>query len=417
MKAILFLLCLILFFSIAAGFDLFGPSSSRKNRKTQDLPPISDQKAQQYLQNFGYLGPSNFISGSSRGSNSGFDGIKNAVQKFQEFAGLRQTGNLDAQTKKKMAQPRCGVTDVQAISSIRGEAAFKWNKQHLTYSIVEYSSGLSRDDVRRAMRRAFDTWSEVVPLQFTEVSSGESADIKIQFASTSHGDPWPFDGKGGVLAHATMPTSGLLHFDEDERWTFMNPNRIANGYTDLLNVAIHESGHALGLSHSRNEDSIMAPFYHETIDSNGNYITPRLTSYDIQAIQDIYGSGRGGSSRRPSSTDDSRFGSGGSSSFGRGSSGFGGRGSSRSDFGDFGSGFGSWNPWGSDRISGGSRSRLNWSSWSSFSDSDDFGSGGRTRTRGDEDTRNSDNGSGSGHDWFRNKLRSMGSSFGRFLEG
>lgn len=43
-------------------------------------------------------------------------------RKFQEFAGLKKTGVLDDQTKQKMAEPRCGVTDVLAVTS--GGAGF-----------------------------------------------------------------------------------------------------------------------------------------------------------------------------------------------------------------------------------------------------------------------------------------------------
>ena len=181
---------------------------------------------------------------------------------------------------------------MQAISS-GGAAAFKWPKSEITYSILSYSPDIHRDQATQAIRKAFDTWSAVVPLNFREVSDS-SADIKIKFAPGSHGDPWPFDGPGGVLAHATMPTSGMLHFDEDERWTFMDASRVARGYTDLLPVAIHESGHTLGLSHSRDQHAIMAPFYQETIDSQGNYIMPKLQRDDISAIQQIYGARSGG---------------------------------------------------------------------------------------------------------------------------
>ncbi|WKY09599.1 hypothetical protein Q1695_002171 [Nippostrongylus brasiliensis] len=266
-------------------------SSSSSPSSIKKAPPVTDDKAKKYLQDFGYVGPSNSLNAAPgmSGDLSDVTSIfRRAISKFQEFAGLKPTGELDVQTKQKMAEPRCGVTDVLAVTS--GGAAFKWRKNRLTYSIENFSPDLPREDTKRAIREAYDEWSAVTPLEFEEVPAGSGADIKVRFGSGNHNDPWPFDGKGGVLAHATMPENGALHFDDDEKWVYMDAKKISSGdYTDILAVAIHEGGHTLGLSHSRDETSIMAPFYHETVDSRGNYVRPTLKRDDIQSIQDIYG--------------------------------------------------------------------------------------------------------------------------------
>ena len=85
-------------------------------------------------------------------------------------------------------------------------------------------------------------------------------DIVLIFASGDHGDNNPFDGVGGVLAHAYFPRVGWVHFDEDETWTVEHRPH-GGGAKDLETVALHEFGHALGLRHSDVRSAVMYAYY------------------------------------------------------------------------------------------------------------------------------------------------------------
>ena len=94
-----------------------------------------------------------------------------------------------------------------------------------------------------------------------------------------HGDGYPFDGAGSVLAHAFFPEfGGDVHMDDSEKWTVDT-----RAGTNLLQTLAHEIGHSLGLSHSDVRDSIMAPFY------RGYEPNLRLSEDDLHAIRALYG--------------------------------------------------------------------------------------------------------------------------------
>ena len=68
-------------------------------------------------------------------------------------------------------------------------------------------------------------WADVSELSFKE-SEVIGAEIIIDFFTGDHGDGNPFDGPGGILAHAFSPSTSLApsiagdaHFDEDETFT------------------------------------------------------------------------------------------------------------------------------------------------------------------------------------------------------
>ena len=160
----------------------------------------------------------------------------------------------------------------------KGKAALGYYFQRLTQK-------LPADRVSSEILRAFQEWAKYVEISFAPVPGPNySRTVNLLFAAGSHGDMYPFDGPGRVLAHTFYPSppnpetiAGDLHLDDDELWT-VDPNQ---GYpaVDVFSVVLHELGHALGLGHSDVPGSVMYPYYRSATG---------LTPEDIRAIRELY---------------------------------------------------------------------------------------------------------------------------------
>jgi hypothetical protein len=151
----------------------------------------------------------------------------------------------------------------------------------LQYFFETLTNKLSPSTVQSEVERAFQVWATYANVTFSPAQmQGAVRSIDILFASGAHGDAYPFDGPGGVLAHTFYPApqngepiAGDMHFDADENWH-------AGTDTDLFSVALHETGHALGLGHTSDPGAVMYPYYR---------MQTGLTSDDIAGIQALYG--------------------------------------------------------------------------------------------------------------------------------
>ncbi len=237
-----------------------------------------------YLNYFGYV-PLDLLRNLSE-----ID-LQKAVKQFQKSFNLKVDGIVGPKTLRAMDTPRCGCPDqfdkhndqhiqFMAAQNIAAEKRNRWNKQGLLYYIETYLPGkINKADQIVTLASAFKAWDDVCGLTIQETKDKKKADIVV---TNGRGLNNNFDGRGGTLAWAYLPTGDnrqlIMKFDLDETWV----NKSSERGILLNNVACHEFGHLLGLTHSSKPTALMAPYYNP-------FIGVPQQNDDIPRIQKIYG--------------------------------------------------------------------------------------------------------------------------------
>jgi len=263
--------------------------------KGDKIKGIHDLK--KYLEKFGYLSYSHSKNNTHANDDDFDELLESAIKTYQLNYHLNASGTLDDKTVSKMMMPRCGVADIVngtnwmrpgkkghhnghgSLHTVSHYSFFpsspKWpsSKYHLTYGFLSGTPTAAMNPVAQA----FQTWASRTHFSFSQAQGVSNADIKIGFHRGNHGDGNPFDGTGGILAHAFAPTDGRFHYDADESWSV----GVRQGAFDLQTVALHEIGHLLGLGHSEVEGAIM----YASISAG---VSKGLHADDIQGIKALY---------------------------------------------------------------------------------------------------------------------------------
>lgn len=220
------------------------------------------------------------------------DSYKESLKSVKAELGLEETAEITDEFLDLMKQERCGLSEAKRTNEY--SAVLRWsNPNDITYCFdfdnmhpsIPVSTQVS------IFESALRDWQSHSKFRIRKVPFPKvwrrfyqfqwACGIAFRFAPRQHdawhnGKGYDFDGRGRVLAHATMPQDGDIHFDLAEPWGVS----AAGGKKDLPAVTRHEIGHSLGLGHSRDRSSMMYAIYKPGA---------KLTRDDILGIQALYG--------------------------------------------------------------------------------------------------------------------------------
>lgn len=186
--------------------------------------------------------------------------VRDAIDKYVDLHGI-----AGDEFSEHTLRPRCGLPDF--VRDPEAASQSKWRMLDVTTAHrLSGLNPLSDEREQAAWREAIESWSAVCGIRLTQIDDMATANIYANPGSTG----------AGVLAYSYLPNNSG---PEDQMQQVYN--RSTNwSYALLLNVAIHEIGHAIGLDHGP-RGSIMQP-------TAGGDIT-RPQSWDIEQAKSRYG--------------------------------------------------------------------------------------------------------------------------------
>jgi Matrixin/Putative peptidoglycan binding domain len=230
-----------------------------------------------YLRRYGYLPPV---------QQAGDGATREALQRFQRFFRLEETGEADEPTREAMRRPRCGLPDHPTGGDVAFATMCAWDHTELSYALDVGTDDIAGGAEWDAIRRAFASWEALGVLTFREVGVEDGPDIRVGWRPAEDPD---LSMVGGALAHADFPPGcGIItrtlpkpvHFDDSEHvWAV---GAVADAF-DVETVALHELGHIVGLGHSNVPAAVMLP----TV--SPDFTKRTLTRDDVDGFTALYG--------------------------------------------------------------------------------------------------------------------------------
>lgn len=190
--------------------------------------------------------------------------VKDAVEEYRDFHGLNPGDSIDDEALTQMLRPRCGLPDFIRDPQ---SAVCKWPMLNVTTSHrLSGLNPLSADIEHQAWLEAIAAWNAVCGIKLSFIEDMSVANIYANPGTTG----------AGVLAYSYLPCGATPESQMQQVY-----NKSINwNYRLLVNVLIHEIGHAKGLDHGP-RGSIMQPT------ADGTITRPQL--WDINEAVKRYG--------------------------------------------------------------------------------------------------------------------------------